>query len=264
MILLHVLAAAAYAAAAWICWPQRGPDARAVRAAQVLVPAGLVLHAAATITGLVTPEGIDLSLPHALSVVAALTMLVAWSSGLIRALPAIGAVVLPVAAVAVLLPVLASNSHRFAFGDAPWAGVHIAVALLAYAFFIVAAALALALTGLERRLHRGLADAGEAPPPLLTLERWLFRLIEAGFVLLTLTLASGALYSEELFGQPFRMSHKFVFSVSAWLTFGTLLIGRWRYGWRGPRALRWILVGTALLLLAYLGSKFVLEVLLKR
>ncbi len=264
MILLYVLAAAAYAAAAWICWPRTGADVVAVRRAGMLVPAGLLLHAAATTTSLVTPEGIDLSLPHALSLVAALTVLVAWSTGLIRALPAIGTVVLPVAVVSVLLPALATNPHRFAYANEPWAAVHIAVALLAYAFFIVAAALALALIGLERRLHRGLADANEPPPPLLTLERWLFRLIEAGFLLLTLTLASGALYSEELLGIPFRLNHKFVFSVAGWLTFGALLVGRWRYGWRGRRALRWILVGTGLLLLAYLGSKFVLEVLLKR
>jgi ABC-type uncharacterized transport system permease subunit len=264
MILLHVLAALCYAAAAWICWPRASTDVAAVRRAGLLVPVALALHAAATGVSLVTPEGIDLSLPHALSLVAALTVLVAWSSGLIRALPAIGAVVLPVAAVAVLLPALSSNPHRFAYTSEPWATVHIAVALLAYAFFIVAAALALALTGLERRLHRGLAEANAAPPPLLTLEGWLFRLIQSGFVLLTLTLASGAFYSEELFGQPFKFNHKFVFSVAAWLAFGALLVGRWRYGWRGRRALRWILGGTALLLLGYLGSKFVLEVLLHR
>jgi ABC-type uncharacterized transport system permease subunit len=117
----------------------------------------------------------------------------------------------------------------------------------------------------EKRLHRGApaATAHEAPP-LLTLERYLFRLIAIGFVLLTITLVSGFLFSEELFGKPVTLTHKNVFSVAGWLTFGALLFGRWRYGWRGRVALKWILAGTVLLVLGYLGSKFVLEVLLKR
>jgi ABC-type uncharacterized transport system permease subunit len=143
--------------------------------------------------------------------------------------------------------------------------LHVAVALCAYALFIVAALQALVLMGLEKRLRRRLPDAqSDAVPPLLTLERFLFRLVGAGFVLLTLTVASGVLFSEELFGRPFVFTHKSVFSVLGWLTFGGLLWGRWRYGWRGRVALRWILVGTGFLFLAYFGSKFVLEVLLGR
>jgi ABC-type uncharacterized transport system permease subunit len=101
-------------------------------------------------------------------------------------------------------------------------------------------------------------------PPLLTLERYLFRLITTGFVLLTLTLASGILFSEQLFGKPVTFTHKNVFSVAGWVVFAILLFGRWRYGWRGRMAVNWILGGTLLLVLGYLGSKFVLEVLLHR
>ena len=119
------------------------------------------------------------------------------------------------------------------------------------------------MTGLESRLHRGLAE-GTATPPLLTLERALFRLIAAGFVLLSLALASGVLFSEELFGQAFQFTHKNVFAVASWVVFGLLVVGRWRYGWRGRKALRWILTGTLLLILAYLGTKFVVEVVLGR
>jgi len=85
-----------------------------------------------------------------------------------------------------------------------------------------------------------------------------------GFVLLTITLVSGLLFSEEIFGRPLQFTHKNVFSVAGWLTFAVLLFGRWRYGWRGRRALRWIIAGTVLLVLGYLGSKFVTEVLLRR
>jgi len=85
-----------------------------------------------------------------------------------------------------------------------------------------------------------------------------------GFLLLTLTLVSGIFFSESIFGKPLTFNHKTVFSILAWCVFGGLLLGRQRYGWRGRVALRWILTGTTLLFLAYLGSKFVLEVLLHR
>ena len=99
---------------------------------------------------------------------------------------------------------------------------------------------------------------------MLTLERWLFGLIGVGFLLLTAALGSGMIFSEELFGKPASFNHKTVFSVLAWVLFGVLLAGRWRFGWRGRKALRWVVTGSVLLLLGYAGSKFVLEVLLGR
>ena len=118
---------------------------------------------------------------------------------------------------------------------------------------------------LEASLRRGLPlESDGGAPPLLMLERFMFRLVGLGFILLTVTLVSGLLFSEEIFGRPLTFTHKNVFSVAGWLTFAILLFARWRYGWRGRRALRWILAGTLLLVLGYLGSKFVMEVLLRR
>jgi ABC-type uncharacterized transport system permease subunit len=230
-----------------------------------LVPVALAAHAFALLRAIATPTGLDLSLPNAVSLVAGLTVLVTWASGFLRTLPGSAAIVLPVAAIAALLPALVADPHRFPYAGEPWAALHIAVALLAYAFLLVAALGALLLTGLEKRLHRGLpATAGDGTPPLLTLERYLFRLVGAGFALLTLTLASGLLFSAEVFGKPFRLTHKSLLTALAWLTFGALLLGRWRFGWRGRRALAWILAGAGLLVLAYFGYKFVLEVVLGR
>lgn len=260
MILLYAAVAAAYAAAAWAHRPGR---ARPRAARTSLVAVALSLHFVAFGLGVATPEGLDLSLTHALSIVAALTVAVALGTGALEKLPPVAMVVLPVAGVAALLPAFAPSVHRFPYASAPWAIAHIAVALLAYAFFIVAAAQALVMTGLVKRLHRGVTD-GDATPPLLTLESALFRLIAIGFVLLSAAMASGALFSEEIFGRPFEFTHKNLFTVASWLVFGALVVGRWGYGWRGRRALRWILAGTVLLILAYLGSKFVLEVILGR
>ena len=277
MILLHLTIVALYGLAAWALWPAavggaggvQAADTHALRPSPALanwfIPLALVLHAYQLAARTFTPAGLDLSLDNALSVVAGLVALVAWFSGLLRTMPAIATVVLPVAAVASLLPELTTRSHPFPYADQPWAAVHVAVALIAYALFLVAALQALVLMGLEKRLRHRLPDPStDAMPPLLTLERFLFRLIGLGFVLLTLTLASGFLFSEPVFGKPFVLTHKSIFSVFGWLTFGGLLWGRWRYGWRGRIALRWILAGTIFIFLAYLGYKFVLEVILGR
>ncbi len=174
--------------------------------------------------------------------------------------------VLPVAAVASLMPLAVTSPHRFPYAAdscwpprtsrSPWSPTRCSSSPPLQA---------LLLTGLEKRLRRRLPDPGAAGlPPLLTLERFLFRLIAVGFVLLTLTLGSGMLFSEQIFGRAVRPTHKSILSLLAWLTFGALLWGRWRYGWRGRLALYWILAGTALLLLGYLGSKFVSQILLGR
>jgi ABC-type uncharacterized transport system permease subunit len=263
-ILLHVVVAALYVVAAWLCRPSRAGETPApVRS--VAIGVALAVHAAVIAHAIVRPNGLDLSFVNALSLVAGLAVLVAWISGALRILPGVAAMILPVAALCAALPSLARGPHLFAYADAPLAAAHISVALIAYALFVVAAMQAVVLTGVEKRLHRGAAPAaGEHAPPLLTLERYLFRLIAIGFVLLTITLISGFVFSEELFGKPVTLTHKNVFSVAGWLTFAALLVGRWRYGWRGRVALKWILAGTVLLVLGYLGSKFVLEVLLHR
>lgn len=270
MILLYLAVSAAYLAAAWIEWQRLVQPAttevdRRAAIAPWLTAFALIGHAFLVTGAIFAADGLDLSLVNALSAVAGLTALFAWLGSLNRSLPGVAAVALPVAALGVWLPLLFANPHRFSFSEEPWAALHIAVALIAFALLIVATMQALILMGLEKRLHRGLAEsnAGELPP-LLTLERFLFRIVGAGFALLTLTLATGIFFSEQLFGKPLTFNYKTVFSVLAWIAYGALLVGRHRFGWRGRTALKWILFGSALLLLAYIGTKFVLEVILRR
>ena len=261
MILLYVPVAAAYLVAAWIEWrrlalPGSGESAALVSGATWLPPIAILGHAVLLAHTLFTPEGPDLSLANALSAVEWIIAIVAWLGTRSRALPGVAAIAFPVAAAGAALPALVPSVHRFSFSAEPWAALHIAVAFVAYALLIVAALQALVLTGLERRLHLGLPEPGAAAlPPLLTLERFLFRLVAAGYALLTLTLVSGVFFSEQLFGKALNYSNKIVFSVLSWLVFGALLYGRRRYGWRGRTALNWILAGSALLLLAYVGTK---------
>lgn len=264
MSLLYVAVALLYGLAAWLHLPQGAPAARS-RVGRGLLAVALVLHAVAIVRGTVTPAGLDLSFPQALSVVAWLTVVVSAAAGLLRNLPAVANIVLPVAALCALAPLAGGTPHRFAHTGEASAALHIGVALVGYALLVVAALQALLLLGLERRVHRGTARSqGDGDLPLLTLERLLFRLVLAGFALLSLTLASGLVFSEQVFGRPLTFTHKNVLSLAGFAAFAVLLFGRWRYGWRGRRALYAVVGSTALLLLGYLGSKFVTQVLLGR
>ena len=135
---------------------------------------------------------------------------------------------------------------------------HILLSMAAAALLFAAAVTALLLVFLDRRLRtRRLADLPSALPPLDALEKVMFRLIAAGFGLLTLALLTGFVFVTNLFTQ--NLVQKTVLSLIAWLVFGVLLIGRRRFGWRGRSAVRWTLFGFGILAVAYFGVKFVLE-----
>jgi ABC-type uncharacterized transport system permease subunit len=117
----------------------------------------------------------------------------------------------------------------------------------------------------EKWLHRGVMPPFiRALPPLLEMEALLFRILLAAFILLTLTVLSGVFFSELLFNKPLTFTHKNVFAILSWLIFGGLLAGHHLRGWRGKKAVRWTLAGFFMLLLAYIGSKFVFEIILQR
>lgn len=144
----------------------------------------------------------------------------------------------------------------------PWLPLHLALGVASYGLFAAAAVHAWLLQRVEHSIRQGAEP--QAGLPLLTLERLTFRFATAGFVLLTATLVAGIFFSEALYGRAFRWDHKTVFSVLSWAVFATLLLGRARFGLRGRRAVNVIYVGSVLLLLAYVGSRFVLEVVLRR
>jgi len=199
-------------------------------------------------------------------------VLIYWVESLIYDVKGMHALVLPLAAVCALLPAFFYGPEMPSYTQTFVFRVHLLVAMLAYSLFTIAALHASLMTVLERRLHAGkhaptgesLAGPWASLPPLMTLETLLFRILTLGFVLLSLTLVSGFVFSEELFGRAARFNHKTVFGVISWMIFAALLVGRYSRGWRGRTALRWTLAGFAALLLAYVGSMFVLEVILGR
>ena len=154
----------------------------------------------------------------------------------------------------------------------PWFKAHFIIATISVGLLSLAAMQAMLMSVQDRALHRQLAVNPnsrlshwlEDLPPLMTMERLLFNLLYVGFVLLSLTVFSGLLFSQALFGRPLVFDHKTVFALLSWMLFAGLLFARWQVGLRGRSAIRWVLSAYTALLLAYVGSRFVLEVILQR
>ena len=178
-------------------------------------------------------------------------------------------------AAAVLLTVLYPGELRPL--SSALAPLHFALGVASYGLFGAAVMHAVMLNQAERSLRAGgsslvAAGAGAGGAgggrgqtlgmPLLQLERLTFHFVEAGFVVLTATLLLGVVTSAG--NGRWQWDHKTVFSLLAWGVFAALVVGRRKRGWRGRRATRWLYVGALLLLLAYAGSRFVMEVLLTR
>lgn len=265
-VLLATATAAIYAAIASLR-RRRGPKPL-VPAARLALILALGLHGALLVRTILLDAGIDLGVGQALSLIVWLTLLSYGASPMRTHLEALHPVVLPVAAIGALLPVVIRDSHLLPWGKEPLFQAHLIAAFIAYALFTMAALHGVITALAEKRLKSHELERMPSLPPLMTMEKHLFRLIGAGFGLLTLTLGSGILFSEQIFGKPLSFAtfsqHKTVFALLSWLIYAWLLIGRHFFGWRGRRALAFSLSGFAALVLAYLGTKIVLELVLTR
>jgi ABC-type uncharacterized transport system permease subunit len=280
-ILPYALTALLYAVLGWHFWntrwrtsadtPDDGADSGIAFWERTAILAPFALHSYLLYAELLAAAELRFGFSQALSVMLWLTVLIYWAESLIYDLKGMQALVLPLAAVCALLPGFFAGPSTPAYTQTFAFRIHLLVAMLAYSLFTIAALHATLMTVLERRLHAGkragspggsLAGPWASLPPLMTLEALLFRILTLGFVLLTLTLGTGFFFSEELFGKAVRFNHKTVFGIVSWFIFGALLVGRYGWGWRGRTALRWTLTGFVTLLLAYVGSMFVLEVIL--
>ena len=269
----YVVDALLYGALAFYFWRTRWPRAAeaslsdrpfaALEHYAVLVP--LALHTVLLARSAFATDGLHLGIGNAVSTILWLTVLIYWIGNYFYRLDGLQALVLPAAAAAVLLGGLLPSTNPLPNTEYLVFKVHLVIAMLAYSLFTIASLHVLLMALLERGLHGGtLPRALSQLPPLLAMETLLFRIILAGFILLTATLATGVVFSEELFGKAAKFNHKTVFGVVSWLIFAALLWGRHVYGWRGRVAVRWTLAGFLALVLAYVGSKFVLEVVLGR
>jgi ABC-type uncharacterized transport system permease subunit len=266
-IVVHGIVSAMYVGLAWHFWNSRwrregAKGLRGWERAALLVP--LALHGWLLYDGVFSHE-LRFGFAQALSVMMFLGVALYWVESLFYDVEGLQPLVLPLAALTAPLPAMFPGlASSGAHAQAAEFKLHVALAMIAYGLFVIALLHATLMALAERRLHQRSTTFVGNLPPLLTLETLLFRMIAAAFVFLSLTLVTGIAFSETLFGRALRFEHKTVFAVLSWAIFGLLLAGRWRYGWRGRTALRWTLTGFVLLMLAYVGSRFVLEVLLGR
>jgi ABC-type uncharacterized transport system permease subunit len=265
-IVIHVVASALYAGLALHFWNTRWRSAtpagpQAWERAALLVP--LALHGILLYADLFGARELRFGFAQALSTMLWLAIAICWLESLFYRIEMLYAMALAVAALCAPLPAffpgrIAPDAFPLEFR------LHLVAGMLAYSLFAVAMLHAVLISIVERQLHSNPGRVDRGLPPLLSMEALVFRLTGAAFVVLTLTFVVGTMYSESIFGRAMRFDHKTVFVVLSWVIFGWLLLGRWRYGWRGRTAFRWTLAGFLMLMLAYPGSRFVLEVILGR
>ncbi|HEX9195502.1 MAG TPA: cytochrome c biogenesis protein CcsA [Azonexus sp.] len=271
-LLPHIAAALLYGALGFHFWSTRWREQENQCVAcpmqvweRVAIASALLIHAYGLYGALFTDAGMRFSFSFALSLMMWLAVLIYWLESFMARMEGMQPLVLPLAALCTALPVLFPQVHLVAHASATGFKLHFLAAMLAYSLLTLSALHAIFMGFSENALHkRQMKRSLASLPPLLTMESLLFRMLLLGFILLTLTVGSGVLFSEALFGKPLTLDHKTLFAFASWGIFATLLVGRHAWGWRGKRALRWTLAGFSLLILAYVGSRFVAEVLLGR
>lgn len=271
-LLPHVLSALIYGALGFHFWRTRWRESdRPVLALpmqpweRVAILIALSIQGYGLFEGLFGAGGMRFSFSFALSLMLWLAVLIYWLESFRARMDGLQPMVLPLAAAAAAAPAAFPQMRVVAHAGAWGFQLHFLTAMLAYSLFTLSALHAVFMGFAERKLHQRAFTRGLASlPPILTMEALLFRMITVAFVLLTATLASGVLFSEILFGRAMAFDHKTLFAVASWGIFAALLVGRRVYGWRGRVALRWTLAGFMALLLAYIGSRFVAEVVLGR
>ncbi len=226
--------------------------------------AGAVIHGGLLYQSVLTPTGMALDFFNAASLIALLTTTLLLLTSFQEPVENLGIPVFAVAAIAIGLSLLYPTDQAASGTARSWQlDTHILLSLLAYSILGLAVLQALLLAIQDYHLHnRQPGGFIRSLPPLQTMEALMFQMIRIGFVLLGLALVTGVLFLEDIFAQ--HLVHKTVLSIVAWLVFAILLWGRWRFGWRGRVAIRWTVGGFVFLMLAYFGSKLVLELILKR
>lgn len=261
MTLILLLSAALYFVAGALAARSAKSSSEELSAPRITLVVALLLNGFA-IRQAYTNGNLDFGLSSGLYWITAIVALVYFISTLVLPIRQIGKFLLPTCGACLLVGLLLNGEiagaipfeyhSNYAFTS------HIIVSVFAYAVFALASFQALILTTQEKKLTQADKDSIlDKLPPLQTMENILFRLVGIGFLLLTITLVSGAVFSQSVFGHPFSFTHHIVLASSAWIVFAILLWGHYRQGWRGQKAARWTLAGFGLLVLGYFGTKII-------
>lgn len=261
-MLLGTLAVCAYFTASGVIASRlfhlQGPNLKLSNALAFLA---ILLHLALLSDSIFIEPGQNMSMLNVAS-------LIAWLIALTMAIASFrmpNLILLPVvfgfSGLIVLFGLVIPDEHIIQIGVEPALLIHITLALFAYGCLMIAFLYALQLSYINSRLKQKQASLLHSSlPPLMAVEQILFKLLFAGTVLLTLSLASGFLFLEDMFAK--EQAHKTLLSIMAWVVFCIVLVGHQRWGWRGKSVVSATVLGSVLLTLAYFGSRFVREVII--
>lgn len=223
----------------------------------------IILHAHLLYQLIVLGSGYDFGFFNAVSLVGWLVALIVIVTSLFRPLENLLLIIFPIASLAILLELFIPGGRILNESLSTGLRIHILLSICAYSLLMISAVQALILAIQEKLIKsKRAALTMNILPPLQVMEELLIQLVVIGFFLLSLSLASGTMFIDNIFAQ--HLAHKTILSMIAWVIYAILLWGRWSAGWRGKRIIRWALGGFTTLLFAYFGSKFVLEVILQR
>jgi ABC-type uncharacterized transport system permease subunit len=221
-----------------------------------------ILHALHLYPQTFTSQGLNLTFYNTVSLVLFIISTLVLILSISKKREFIGLFLLPIVVAGIALTIL-KPEIQVATSSVRGLQFHIVFSLFAFSVLTISAIQSILLFNQERHLrHAELQGITRALPPLHETEKFLFQTITIGFVLLSIALVTGFIFLENMFQQ--HIVHKTILSILAWVLFAVLLWGRWQFGWRGQMAVRWTLGGFAFLILAYLGSKFVQEIILNR
>jgi len=222
----------------------------------------LVTHIIGNVTPLANTTGLNVSFIALASYVMWFLSLILFISTLNRKIQALAVVILPLTVLSIILFIGSDSNSDSGIALNSGLGFHVLVSLLAYSTLMLAAVQAILLAMQNNYLHQRLKNPKQnnffqTLPALEDMEYFLFHLIGVGVLLLSISLLSGFYYLDNFFGSS--VAHKTILSIFSWIIFSALLIGRWKIGWRGKKAVRLTLSGFAVLALAFFGSKFIQE-----
>ncbi len=227
-----------------------------------LAPATIAMLLQAVILNIliIQPDGLNLGFFEAFSLIAWLISIQILLSSIYRRIESLGIVVFPVSGIATTIASLHFSDHLISISNNAVQG-HILVSVIAYSLITLGAVQAGLLAYQDRSIRRHHPGGFiRYLPPLHDMETLLFQFLSFGFICLSASLLTGFFYLENIFAQ--HLVHKTVLSIIGWFILGVLLFGRLKFGWRGKTAIRWTLSAFAFLMLAFFGSKLVLEFIL--
>ncbi len=231
--------------------------------AVILFFIALCLHSYLLFSVLNISDNLKLGFFNSISLTVWIILAIILIGSFFRPVLNISIIMMPIAALSIFLALRYPSHFEIGSNYSLGLELHIAMSLIAYSLLSLAALQACLLAFQDRQIRNKQPSLIlNTLPPLQVMEDLLVQVIALGFFILSLSLISGVMFIENLFAQ--HLVHKVSFSVAAWLIFATVLYGRWQNGWRGQTLFRWTITGAITLLLAYFGSKFVLELLLER